>query len=42
MVSLSLQVYVCIRYVLLQENKYFGDTKIPAVKYKSVPVQEKL
>ena len=46
MVSLSLkfpldQVCVCISYVLWQENKYFGDTKVPAVKCKLPSMQER-
>lgn len=35
------QVCFCISYVLLQENKYFGDTKIPAVKCRLLSVQER-
>lgn len=46
MVSSSLkfpldQVCICISYVLLQENKYFGDSKIPAVKCKLPSMQER-
>ena len=32
---------MCISYVLLQENKDFGDTKVPAVKCKLPSVWER-
>ena len=46
MVSWSLKfpldlVCVCTGYVVLQENKYFDDTKVPAVKCKLPSMQER-